>query len=307
MNKQRFVTLLVLLLVFTYAKGQDKIITLQDDTFFCKIVSISQDYIQFTYKGEKSDVVGRFIAVEQVQEYYWDSQGKPFDRWRIGVQGGGAYLLSSFAKSKMDMEKNGILMSHIDKYHSQLRNGIYTDIDIHYLLTYFFGLGLKYSLFTTSAQLNCAVVDTDNNLPTYYFVNEKHKFYMNYIGPSIVFQHWLGKNHKFRINEELSVGYTLYRAEYRVNPHQYKFEKYGITFANNMLTEGYALGGSIQAGFEYYPLSWLSIGANAGLSTAKFKTLKISNNEESISQKLDAIDHIDMSYLGYSISVRFHF
>ena len=231
---------------------------------------------------------------------------EPFGRWRIGVQSGGTYLLSSFTKSKMDMEKIGILKSHIDKYHHQLRNGIYADADINYLITYFFGLGLKYSLFTTSAQLNCAIGGTDHNLQTNYYVNEKHKFYVNYIGPSVVFQHWLDKNHKFRINEDLSIGYTHYRAEYRVNPHQYTFVNYDVTFANNMLTEGNAFGGSIQAGLEYYYLPWLSVGANAGLFTAKFKTLKISSKEKSISQKLNVIDHIDMSRLDYSISVRFH-
>ena len=72
MKNIRVITGLVLLLAFTYAKGQDRIITMQNDTIFCQIVYVSQTriaYVQNEQNGEK----GKFISREQVKEYYQGS------------------------------------------------------------------------------------------------------------------------------------------------------------------------------------------------------------------------------------------
>ena len=332
MNKQKLITGFIFLLAFTYAKGQDKIITLQKDTILCEIVSVSPTHIHYEQKGDNQNTVGRFISIEQVHEYYRNSQEQeffpaaskikrpkePFDRWRVGIQGGGAYLLSSFFKMEQNMQAAGIPQSKIDDYSKQLRNGFYMGADVHFLITRFLGVGLKYSLFTTSTRLDYSInthgyyfitsnVSLGYHIPTYYPISEKDKYYVNYIGPSVVFQHWLDKNRKFRINEELSIGYVRYREEGRYEPYQYVNTDQGITFFNNMLAEGNALGGSAQVAFEYYPLSWLSVGANAGVLLTSFGSLKVSSKETSTRQNLKGDDRINMSRIDYSVGVRFHF
>ena len=79
------------------------------------------------------------------------------------------------------------------------------------------------------------------------------------------------------------------------------------TYIYNILAEGGALGENIQASIEYYPLSWLSVSANAGLFSATFGTLDISTKNESYKRKLDKANYQNVLQLDYSIGVRFHF
>jgi len=332
MSKQKAITVLILIISFLHAKGQDKIITLQNDTVFCRIISITPTHIQYQQKDDKQNTVGKFISIEQVREYSTRSElhttshgtciGKqpkdPFDRWRIGIQGGGAYLLSSFSNMEKNMQSLGISQSKIDNYCKQLRNGMYFGADVHYFITSFLGVGVNYSLFATSTQidyiLGLGYYDyyvsqgyLGYSIPSYYPISEKDKYYVNYIGPSVVFRHWLDNNRKFRLNEELSVGYTRYREEDRFNPYLYINTYQDITFLNNLLIEGNALGGSIRLSFEYYPMPRLSVGANAGAFLTAFKTMKISTKNMSETQALDADNHINMSRIDYSLAIRFHF
>ncbi|MCL1933917.1 MAG: hypothetical protein FWF53_08940 [Candidatus Azobacteroides sp.] len=330
MSNQKVIIGLILLLAFTYAKGQDKIITTQEDTIFCKIVSVSPTHIQYEQESDNQNAIGKFISIDQVREYYRNSQfqesfptverkkrpKEPFDRWRVGLQGGGAYLLSSFSNMEQNMQDAGIPQSKIDDYNKHLRNGFYVGADVHFLITRFFGVGVKYSLFATSARLDYSLNGfgyftpdgfISYSIPTYYPISEKDKYYLNYIGPSVVFQHWLDKNRKFRINEELSMGYVRYREEGRFDSHQYVNTDQGVTFLNNALAEGNAFGGSAQVAFEYYPLPWLSVGANAGVLLTSFGSLKTSTKETSFRQDLEGDDRINMSRIDYSVGVRFHF
>jgi len=327
--KQKVITAFILLFAFIYVKGQDKIITVQKDTIYCRIISISATHIQYEQKDNNQNMVGKFIPIEQVAEYIPSSQlhetpygtfiskqpQEPFARWRIGVQGGGAYLLS-FSNIEKGMQNMGIPQSKIDDYRKSYRNGTYFGADVHYLITPFLGVGLKYSLFTTSAKFDYIFdagyiyynfSSAGYYIPTYYSLGEKNKIYVNYIGPSVVFQQWLDKNRKFRMNEELSIGYARYREEDQLDPLLYINTGYGVTSFNNMLAEGNTWGGNVQISFEYYPLTWLSVGANAGASLATFKTMKLSTKDMSITQDLDPDNRIDMSGIDYSVSVRFHF
>ena len=325
--KQKVVTIFVLLFAFVYAKGQDKIVTVQKDTIYCRIISISATHIQYEQKDNNQNRMGKFIPIEQVAEYIPSSQlhetpygafvskqpQEPFDRWRIGIEGGGAYLLS-FSNIEKNMQDMGIPQSKIDDYRKSYRNGMSFGADVHYLITPSFGAGLRYSMFTTSARMDYALYygyifysyGYGYGIPTYYTINEKEKIYVNYIGPSAVFQHWLDKNHKFRMNGELSIGYFSYREEDRIDP--LFIDTYqGNVSLGNILTEGNTWGGNIQLSFEYYPLSWLSVGANIGASLATFKSMKISTEDISVTQDLNADNYMNMSHINYSLGLRFHF
>ena len=73
MKTIRLITLFVLLLAFTYAKGQDRIITTQNDTIFCRIIYVSAAriaYVQNEQKGETEKPIGKFILKEQVKSYF---------------------------------------------------------------------------------------------------------------------------------------------------------------------------------------------------------------------------------------------
>ena len=69
MDRKKLGIALFMLLSFTYAKSQDKIVTLQGDTIFCKITSISLESIKYEQKGYNQTPVNYSVPMKQVQEY----------------------------------------------------------------------------------------------------------------------------------------------------------------------------------------------------------------------------------------------
>jgi hypothetical protein len=299
---------LLLLIPLQFASGQDKIITIQQDTIFCRIVSVSPSVIHYEQKGENQQVVGKFIPTEQVLEYFRSSQSseitpyyrinrrvpKPERPWVIGVQAGGSSLLASTDDDEREMINMGIPQSQARDYNRQLKHGGNLGCDIHYLLFESFGLGVKYSFFTSSAQ-NDFMIKINDYYPEYVSLKMKDNQYIHYVGPSVIFQQWLDENHKFQLNEALSMGYVHYRDELRMNPGQ------------NALVESNTWGVNACLSAEYFPVSYLSIGLNAGLMYARLTKVDISTKESTQTINLDKKDYEPLSRLDYSLSIRFHF
>jgi hypothetical protein len=320
MNLKLIFSCLALFSALHIAKGQDKIITNQHDTISCRILSISQTYINYEQKTDNLSAVGKFIPIEQVLEYYRSSQPQeiaPYYRnYRIslpppkplviGLQAGGTSLLASTSGAEKKLQDAGIPRSQAKDYFKQRKQGFHVSADVHYLIEDFFGLGLKYSLFTSSTDMEFTVKANDYYLPIYFSLGEKEKLYVNYIGPSVIFQQWLDKNHKFRLVEELSSGYTHYREEIRFDPYLSIFS-YANNNNLNTLIEGSSWGANVGLSFEYYLVPWLSIGANANLFSSSIKEIDVSTENTSTSIKLNKKDYENLFRLDYSIGLRFHF
>jgi hypothetical protein len=353
MNQLKIFITFLLLLVFTYAKGQDKIVTTQNDTIFCKVLSVSLEFIKYEQKINNQAPVENSIPMKQVQEYslgprtgdaslassgntqviqpsstfpdlnrkkvtktFQTPVKKPkapsfdsFSRWRFGVQGGEAYLINSLAHSRQAMKDLGVFpAAQADNYYKKLRKGISFDADVHYLISQPVGIGVKYSFFTSSVQMDYTVRDNNSVIPTYLTASEKENFYLQYVGPSVLFQQWLGGNHKFRINEQLSAGYFIFRYEERFDPYQYVFVNPN-TGANqySVLKKGNTFGGNFQLSLEYYPVRELSVALNAGVFPTTFRSLKVSDNSTSYTQNLGKSHSLDLSRVDVSIGIRYHF
>jgi len=65
---------LLIFIPLQMVSGQDKIITIQQDTIHCRIVSISPTHIQYEQTAEDGYMVGKLIPTEQVSEYLRSSQ-----------------------------------------------------------------------------------------------------------------------------------------------------------------------------------------------------------------------------------------
>ena len=145
---RKFPVMTVFLVIFMssfveMAKAQDIIITTKNDTIDCKIVNILSSHIHYEQKDNKRMTIGRYIPIEQVQEYHFGTRKRgnssyvspakrneePFGRWKVGLQGGGAYLTASTADSRKNMKDMGIPQSQINDYHKQLKNGVYTGVE----------------------------------------------------------------------------------------------------------------------------------------------------------------------------------
>jgi len=323
MNRKKGIIVSIMLLAFMYAQGQDKIITVQNDTIFCKIVSISLKLIKYEQQDYTYETVAKFIPMEQVREYSLNSQSqkssftisnrkqsttpppaypnrqqKPqpyytpvkqmensFPHWRFGLQGGGSYIF----KSPTDM-------------------GLHAGADLYYLATKSFGVGFKYSLYAFSKQTDDYIYDNSLSDPTYYCVSKDERTYMNYIGPSVVFLQWLDENHTLRLNEELSVGYLYYRNEVRFDQNQYAPINPDLNKPEyNYLEEVNTLGGSFQLSLEYYPEPWFSFGVNAGIGMAPLTVMKITDKETSVPRLINTWDYFKKSHIDCSIGFRFYF
>jgi hypothetical protein len=287
----------ILFLSLQVVKGQDTIITIQQDTIFCQILSIMPTHINYEQKFGNRQAVGKFIPVEKVLEYY---RAKPvsFRHWRAGVQSGGSYLLDSSADSEKGMQEMGMSNKEAKDYYKHFKRGMHVGGDVHYLFNEYVGVGVKYSLFHTAASSDFAFNIGDGI--NYVCMGIEERAYVNYVGPSVISEQWLDKAHTFKLTEEFSGGYATYRGEEKFDQRQY-------VPSGNLLAEGNSWGGNLEVSFEYYPLSWLSVSANAGLFYTTFKKLEITDGENSATMKLDKKDYADYSRMDYSIGVRFHF
>ena len=361
MNKQRGIIIFIMVLAFNYVWGQDKIVTTQQDTIFCKIVSISLKAITYEQEGYANTTSYQSIPIEQVREYSLGSRpqkfslatpgrGEPvtkpfqatpdkkqsvkpyqnppnkfqpakpavqskkqeddsFQRWRVGFQGGGSYLLNSLAPSREAMKNLGVVpVENIKNYYKQLRKGIAAGADAYYMVSHSWGVGLKYSFFLSSTQKDLTVGSNDADVPTYYNTNEKEQWYIHYLGPSVFFRQWLSENHKFSLSEELSAGYILYYDKVQYDPYQYLFvNPQTNTKQYNLLKEGKTFSGIFQLSLEYYPSPEISIGLSAGGSPLILRKLKISDSDTSSNQELGKTNQLDLSRVDCSFGIHFHF
>jgi len=339
MKIEKLIISAFLLLVFTSAYGQDKIITVQNDTMACYIINISLTHINFKLRN-MSDAEGILIPMSEVREYSIGSQKKPkshientsvrtlpvrseknlhsekkqtkepASRLRIGVQGGSSYVISTFANSR-DQLKNMLLFqpSQVDEYYKKLRIGLHFGSDIHYFFSKLFGVGLKYSLLTSSTEMDFItqniIVD---DIPITYTTQIRDKIHLNYVGPSFVFRQWLSKSHKFRLNEELSFGYVNFKQEKRFNVDKYSVVNPDlIKTINGSIERGDTYGANLQLSFEYYPIPTLSMGLNAGFFATPIKSLKVTDGNTTVTETIDKKYHYNMTHANASIGVRLHF
>ena len=68
MKKFKLIAGFAFLLAFTYAKGQDRIITTQNDTILCRIIYVAPTRIAYVQNGQNEER-GNFIMRDQVKEY----------------------------------------------------------------------------------------------------------------------------------------------------------------------------------------------------------------------------------------------
>ena len=315
---------ILMLLPLQLVSGQDKIITIQQDTIFCRIVSISSTHIQYEQKVE-NQYVGKFIPTEQVSSYLRSSQlaeispyyqavrqkPKPTHRWLIGVYAGGGSLLASTANDEKSMIEMGIPKSQAIDYNKKLKRGWSMNGDIHYLFSDNFGLGAKYSLFTSLVQKDFTMA-INSMFPEYVCVGMKEIQYIQYAGSSVIFRQWLDENHKFQLIETLSAGYVHYRDEIRMDPNQYTFlfyqNTYGIPVAiYSILAESKTWGANASFSVNYFPVSRLSVGANAGFMYARLTKADFSTKQTTQTIKFDKKEYEYLTRLDYSLSIRFHF
>ena len=309
MGYKWFFSLLILFCSFT-AQAQDKIITQQNDTIRCVITSISDGRVYYEQLSANGTIVGKSLSISQVSEYYRKDANTsilperktsvmPTHRWRFGLHGGLSYLLASTDEAEKEMVSMGTSAKTAGDYYKDFKWGYHAGADAHFMVRESWGLGIRYSLFKTSvsAPLTMNIGDMLN----YWYIGAEERIYINFIGLSFCTQQWLDQSQHLKLNQSIAFGYVHYRDEM-------EFQRNNILQPSNSLATGNSIGGHIDLSLEYFPISWLSVGANVGYFGSWITKMTISDgyNKQKVKLKDYNIDNENLSRLDFSLSVRFY-
>lgn len=317
--------MLLFLMSLTLVKAQEKIITIRKDTISCRIISVGTERISYEQKNADDYVVGQSIAIADVLQYFRSGQSLPDSGlsasqqgrqtpehpYQFSFQGGLSYLTNDFSTFKNSVGA----ASGSDEFIQDLKNGYYFGLEFYYLLKAHLGLGLTYSFSEAVGEGDLLLSGyTGTSIPTYLSVHQEEKMYTHFIGPSILFQQFVGAGRKIKITETLSPGIVIFRDESRGQQYEiYWGDNTGYSGVPpfyieqaNSVTTGKTIGGKGGLAVEYYFTSRLSAGISgnfmwAEIGKASFKSLDYEVDD----QKLDS--RIDISRIDYGFSVRYNF
>ncbi|GHT18803.1 hypothetical protein AGMMS4957_01780 [Bacteroidia bacterium] len=229
----------------------------------------------------------------------------PIRPWQIGLQIGGAHLLSSSSVVEQELQYLGISESQADKYYKHLKNGLYVSADVHYWFNNQLGTGLKYSLFSSSANTDTEMFFPMSPASGYasYDFGVKEQVDVNYMGPSFIAGQWLNQQHTLQLTEAFSIGYAhiVMKAHSQIYYHPVDNSK---SESVSVLSKGGTLGGNLEIAFAYYPIPEVSVAVNAGFFYAKFNDLDVSSDAN---YPVEWESSLNMSRLNAAIGLQVHF
>jgi len=311
-----FVCLLLFVFVFSL-KAQDKIVTSKNDTIFCKIVTMSTTRM-FYEQTEGGKITGRSIALDEVASYSRQAETTAkqsqqahsiiTERRHIIPEKRIIFELS-VGVSNMPWLLGSVGSSEMNEAYEQLKKGLGVGVSVHNLFTSSIGFGLQYSFFSSGYSGNSFQV-IDPTYPIYMVGNIQSRQYINYVGPSVLFQQFLSSNRKLKLSETLSGGMLFYRIEEQFSMAVPFSSSSYTTTGYNVLGNGLTVGGRFGCSVEYLVLPYLSVGVGGNflygqLSKMNLEYRNSGGNSESIpNQKLE--NSLNLSHFDYGLVLKFH-
>ena len=310
-----FVCLFLSVFVFLL-KAQDQIITSKGDTIFCKIVTMNTSRI-FYEQTDGTKITGKSIVLDDVVSYSRQTdtiakltqlnRSEIVERRRTVPEKRIIFELS-VGVSNMPWLLGSVGSSEMNEAYEQLKKGLGVGVSVHNLFTSSIGFGLQYSFFSSGYSGNSFQV-IDPTYPIYMVGNIQSRQYINYVGPSVLFQQFLDPNHKLKLSETLSVGVLSYRNEEQFSMDIPSSSSY-TTSSYNVLGNGLTIGGRLGCSVEYLVLPYLSVGVGGSFLYGQLSTMNLEyrdsgGNSESIpNQKLD--NSLNLSRFDYGLVLKFH-
>lgn len=320
---------LLFLMALTATKAQDRIITIQNDTIECRIVSVGDARIIYEQASSEDYAVGKSMAISDVQHYYRSSQSDfkkgndwlqtalqmPEHPYLFTLQGGLARSFTDYGTYKEMLIYNGIPASQASDYIEKLKNGFHINAGFHYLVFKNMGFGVDYSFFYSSSDKDFLInAYNDMNLPLFVTISQDEKIYTHFIGFSFLFQQFPGSKGKFKITETLSPGLASLRNETRSNQYNTYWHEDGSYYTPykqyydqfNAVTSGTAFGVKGGLSVEYCILPQVSAGLAGNFVWAKLRKVSYKDaNNEFNNEELEKA--LDISHLDYGLTVRYSF
>ena len=300
MNK--FALLPFFLLLFLNTKAQDKIISINQDTIHCKIVSISKDRIMYELKNKDGSVTGKFMPLSQVAEYSSSQQQEKNlkrDKLCLSLNAG----LSTMPWYFDNFESS----STLPDFYNKLETGFHINASAHYMIKDYLGLGVEYSFFKTSTSGN---LQEENPTSVFFKVPEKYRLYINYLGASVLFQQHLDAKRKFILSESISAGGLFFRMENQITYPNVNQSIYN-DITNNSLIIGNTYSGKLGITAEYRLFKHVSVGLGCnyiwGLLKKASLEVKGSNDYYFSTDEQEFSNTMNLSRIDYSFVSRYYF
>lgn len=304
---KKFKLLPILLILFLSAKAQDKIIVLNHDTIQCKIISIGSEFIRYEVNNNDGSVTGRFIPLTQVAEYTCTHQLEahskvkaiPENRWSLGLNAG---------YSTMPWYHNFFQYpSAMPDFAGQLTKGLHIAASANYLIRSFWGLGLEYSFFKTSASSRSPYEYTNS---IYLMISEDCRQYIHTLWASVLFQQHPDAKQKIVIRESVSAGALFLRLEDQTTYPDFTQAGYN-ELSNNLLLTGITFSTKLGLSAEYHLCKAISVGAGGDFIWSRLKKASAesrgSNNYSSSTDNQELNNPMKLSRVDCSLVVHYYF
>jgi hypothetical protein len=300
--KRNLLIAFILAGLVTSLSGQDRIITLNNDTIACRISRVTRSDIYFdvitqgvttTGKMSIADILSyRVSPAQEIGQEYKAVRSGSAGRLRFGLNGGMGYITSSSGAAEEAMVSLGVTEQKARSYYRNLKTGWYGSADATWLFHNRYGAGLKYKFFNTNASME-SYFDTGDGINIFYS-DYRENIFVNYAGVSIFYHEPIGKGGNLSLYSSYSLGVAFYRNE-------------SETFYGNFLITGKAFGIDGSLGLEYHITPLLSAGAELSFFTATIRKITITDGEMTETMDLENENFENLSRAEASIGIRFYF
>lgn len=287
--------------VVTGASGQDRIITLNNDTVECRINRVTRSDIHFDV-NTNGVITSGTIPLAGILSYSISPSAteyrkvKPavsesFPRLRVALSGGAGYLFSSSEKAEESMVEWGLTQTSAEAYYKDLRTGFYGSGEIAWMFTPVIGAGIRYKFFDTSASTE-GFFDPQDGMYLFY-TTYSERIYVNFVGASVLYSEPVGIGGKLRVNCSLSAGLALYRNEAEL-------------FQGNFLATGSSFGMDGAVGLEYNITPVVAVGAELSSFFSQLRKFEITDGSTTETIELEVDDIENLSRVELSLGIRFY-
>jgi len=236
------------------AMGQDRIITLENDTINARITKIKKGMVHFQFmKG--NELRKTLLPISDIENYekgFYETPEVPkkakvksyleSKRFQIGTQVGYAFRTAKIA----DIIDDSSFRQHL----KNLSSGVNIGLDAHYFINETIGLGIKYNTFRSKATLREANLVSRTNI--------------TFIGPSIMTK-LLSANKKNALILSSSLGYIALKGQ--------------STFgqAPAIVSKGSSVGAAIDIGYDFGINDFLSFYIGTSWTTGAISRIETSD------------------------------
>lgn len=314
-NKLRLTFIPLFMLILFSTKAQDRIINTNQDTILCKILYLNSDRILYEIKNTDGSINGHSLSFSQIAEYTRSSQSEVNSNiaepaepksstnkqtsWTFGLNIGQSIMPWYFDHLESTSERQD--------YYNDLKKGYHINANLYYKLKDNLGIGAEYSFLVAETNGNTQI---DYSSYLALPATEKIRQYINYIGPSVLLQQYLDKQHKIRLRGSLSAGLVFFRLENEVSYPYLSYDTY-TEYAENSLITGNPYAAKIGLALDYKLFKCMSIGLSGDYiwcSMDKVSTEIKGSGDYSYSSESQKLDKaMNLSRFDYSIVLQFQF